>query len=73
MILVLGLLPFFGLLISALILGNAGRTLSEKITIFFLTPRDVDKDSANLLIFLRAAFWVSLLLSAFIISKTVKH
>ena len=69
MVLVLGLLPFFIVLISALILGNAGRNMGEKVTLFFYTPRDVEKDSANLLIFLRAAFWVSLFLSVWMIAK----
>jgi hypothetical protein len=71
MVLMLGLLPFFVLLISTLVLGNAGRNLKEKFTLFFYSPRDVEKDSANLLIFLRAAFWISLLLSAWIMGKTI--
>ena len=70
MVLVLGLLPFFVVLISALILGNAGRNMAEKVTLFFYTPRDVEKDSANLLIFLRAAFWVSLFISVWMVVKT---
>jgi hypothetical protein len=69
MILMLGLLPFFIVLISALILGNAGRNTAEKATIFFYSPRDVEKDSATLLVFLRAAFWVSLFLSVWMIIK----
>ncbi len=72
MILVLGLLPFFIVLISALILGNAGRNSKEKVTLFFYTPGDVEKDSANLLIYLRAAFWISLFLSVWLIAKTVE-
>ena len=71
MILVIGLLPFFVLLISTLVLGNAGRNPKEKVTLFFYSPRDVERDSANLLIFLRAAFWISLLLSAWIMGKTI--
>ncbi len=69
MVLVLGLLPFFVVLISALILGNAGRNILEKVTLFFYTPRDVEKDSANILILLRAAFWVSLFISVWMIMK----
>jgi hypothetical protein len=69
MILVLGLLPFFIVLISALVLGNAGRNMAEKLTLFFYNPRDVEKDSANLLLFLRAAFWVSLFLSVWMVAK----
>jgi hypothetical protein len=69
MILVLGLIPFFIVLISSLILGNAGRNMVEKVTLFFYTPNDVEKDSAKLLIFLRAAFWISLFLSVWMIAK----
>ncbi|MDA8431530.1 MAG: hypothetical protein M0Z60_01050 [Nitrospiraceae bacterium] len=71
MILVLGLLPFFGLLISMLIIGNAGRNPREKVTLFFHSPRDADSDSASLLLYIRAAFWISLSLSAWLIAKTV--
>lgn len=67
MILVLGLLPFFTLLISALILGNAGRNYKEKITLFFYSPTDTGRDSASLIAFLRVAFWISLLVSAWMI------
>jgi hypothetical protein len=73
MILVVGLLPFFIVLISALILGNAGRNVAEKITLFFYSPRDVQKDSVALLAYLRAAFWISLFLSVWLIAKTVGH
>ncbi len=72
MILVLGLLPFFIVLISALVLGNAGRNNKEKVTLFFYTPGDVDKDSVTLLLYLRAAFWISLFLSFWLIVKTVE-
>jgi hypothetical protein len=70
MILVLGLLPFFVVLISALILGNAGRNWQEKITLFFCSPQDVERDSVNLLNILRVAFWVSLVLSSWLMGKT---
>jgi len=67
MILVLGLLPFLTLLISALVLGNAGRNLKEKITLFFFSPTDTDRESANLIAALRFFFWASLLVSAWMI------
>lgn len=67
MILVLGLLPFFTLLISALILGNAGRNYKEKITLFFFSPGDTDKESLTLINVLRFFFWLSLLASAWMI------
>ncbi len=69
MILVLGLLPFFIVLISALILGNAGRNYKEKVTLFFYSPRDVEKDSVALLLYLRVAFWISLFLSGLLTLK----
>jgi hypothetical protein len=67
MILVLGLVPFFAVLISALVLGNAGRNPKEKITLFFFSPEDTDKESASLIAFLRFAFWISLLVSTWMI------
>ncbi len=67
MILVLGLLPFFTLLISALILGNAGRNFKEKITLFFFSPEDTGRESAGLIAALRFFFWISLFVSAWMI------
>lgn len=67
MILVLGLLPFLTLLISALILGNAGRDHKEKLTLFFYSPEDTDKESYALIAALRFFFWISLLVSAWIV------
>ena len=69
MILVLGLLPFLTLLISALVLGNAGRNLKEKVTLFFFSPEDTDKESASLIAFFRFAFWISFFLSSWMIIK----
>ncbi len=73
MILVLGLLPFFTLLICAIILGNAGRNIKEKITLFFYSPDDVDKGSVNIIIGLRFFFWASLLLSAWMIYAALRY
>jgi hypothetical protein len=67
MILVLGLLPFLTLLFSALVLGNAGRNHKEKITLFFFSPDDTDRESAKLIVALRVFFWISLLVSAWMI------
>ena len=72
MILVLGLLPFLTLLISALILGNAGRNYKEKITLFFFSPEDTDRESANLIAALRFFFWISLLVSAWMIYRVLR-
>ncbi len=72
MILVLGLLPFFMLLISAIILGNAGRNCREKLTLFFFSPEDTDKGSSTLIAALRLLFWVSLLVSAWMIYGALK-
>ncbi len=71
MILVLGLLPFFTLLISALILGNAGRNYKERITLFFFSPEDTDKASSALINVLRVCFWISLIISIWMISKII--
>ena len=67
MILVLGLVPFLTLLFSALVLGNAGRNPKEKITLFFYSPSDTDRESANLIAALRFFFWISLLVSTWMI------
>jgi hypothetical protein len=67
MILVLGLLPFLTLLFSALVLGNAGRNLKEKITLFFFSPADTARESAKSIAALRFFFWVSLFVSAWMI------
>ncbi len=67
MILVIGLLPFLTLLFSALVLGNAGRNLKEKITLFFYSPEDTGKESAALIAALRFFFWISLLVSGWVI------
>lgn len=72
MILVLGLLPFLILLISALILGNAGRNYKEKITLFFFSPGDIDKESSALIAALRFFFWVSLLVSSWMIYRVLR-
>ena len=69
MILVLGLLPFLTLLISALILGNAGRNYKERITLFFFSPEDTDKASLDLIKALRVCFWISLVISIWMASK----
>lgn len=71
MILVLGLLPFFTLLISALILGNAGRNYKERITLFFFSPEDTDKASSDLIKALRVCFWISLVISIWMVSKII--
>ncbi len=71
MILVLVLLPFFTLLISALILGNAGRNYKERITLFFFSPEDTDKASSDLIKGLRVCFWISLVISIWMISKII--
>lgn len=68
MFLILALLPVLIFLVSALILGNSGRDLKEKITIFFLTPDNIDRDSYNLISILRFCFWVSLVVSVWMIN-----
>ncbi len=71
MILVLGLLPFFTLLISALILGNAGRSTREKIMLFFYSPHDTDRESLKLITALRFFFWISFVVSAWMVYATL--
>jgi hypothetical protein len=73
MILVLGLLPFLTLLISALILGNAGRTSREKVSLFFHSPDDTDKASSDLIKVLRVCFWISLVISIWMVSKIIGY
>jgi hypothetical protein len=72
MILVLGLIPFLTLLFTALVLGNAGRNLKEKITLFFFSPEDTDKGSSTLIAALRFFFWASLLVSTWMIYGLLK-
>ncbi len=72
MFLIIALLPILIFLVSALILGNSGRDLKEKITIFFLTPDNIDRDSYNLISILRFCFWVSLIVSVWMIIKICK-
>ena len=72
MFLIVALLPILIFLVSALILGNSGRDLKEKITIFFLTPDNIDRDSYNLISILRFCFWVSLVVSVWMIIKICK-
>lgn len=69
MFLILVLLPVLIFLVSALILGNSGRNLKEKLTIFFLTPDNIDRDSYNLISILRFCFWVSLIVSVWMITR----
>ena len=71
MILVLGLLPFFAVLISALVLGNAGRTPREKVSLFFRSPDDADKASSEIIKVLRVCFWISLVISIWMVSKII--
>ncbi len=71
MILVIGLLPFLALFFSALVLGNAGRNLKEKITLFFYSPPDTDKESSALISALRFFFWISFFVSAWLIYKAL--
>ncbi len=72
MILIFILLPFLIFIISALILGNSGRNLKEKFTIFLITPVDIDRDSSNLISILRFCFWVSLAASVWIVINVYK-
>lgn len=69
MVLVLGLLPFLVVVFTALVLGNAGRTSREKVSLFFRSPDDTDKASSDLIKLLRACFWISLSISIWIVSK----
>ncbi len=72
MILVLGLLPLLTLMVSAIIIGNAGRDYREKITLFFFSPGDTDKESATIIAVLRVLFWGSLLVSAWMVYAVLK-
>ncbi len=72
MILVLGLLPFLTLMVSAIIIGNAGRNYREKMTLFFFSPDDTDKESAAIISVLRVLFWASLLVSAWMVFAVLK-
>lgn len=67
MILILFLIPFLLFVISALVLVNAGRTPTEKITIFFVNPENIDKDSHAIISILRFIFWASFVASVFIV------
>lgn len=68
MILVFLLLSFFVVVFCALLLINAGRTFPERIGIFFNTPRDSGRDE-GLITIVRFIFWVSLIVSAWIVVK----
>jgi hypothetical protein len=61
------------LLFSFLVLSNAGRNLKEKLTIFLLNPENADKRSSGMITVLRAVFWISLFLSAWIIISLARH
>ncbi len=69
MVLVLGLLPFLVVVFTALVLGNAGRTSREKVSLFFHSPGDTDKASSDIIKLLRVCFWISLIVSIWIVSK----
>ncbi len=67
MVLIIFLLPCLFVLLTALILGNSGRTLKEKFTIFIYSPDDIDNDSSVPIAVLRWCFWISVILSTWII------
>jgi len=72
MSLVLFLLPFLILLFSFLVLTYAGRNIKEKLTILFYNPENTGKDSSGLMNVLRVSFWISLLLSSWIIIGIIR-
>ncbi|MEW6107550.1 MAG: hypothetical protein AB1632_00050 [Nitrospirota bacterium] len=67
------MIPFLSAAVSALILGNSGRTLREKFTIFFISPKDIDKDNLNIASVLRFVFWVSLIVSIWMITTICRR
>lgn len=67
MVLILFLIPFLLFVISTLVLINAGRHPKEKITIFFITPENIDKDSSAIISIVRFIFWTSLIASVYIV------
>jgi hypothetical protein len=72
MSLVLFLLPFLILLFSFLVLSYAGRNIKEKLTIFLYNPEDTGKDSSGLMNILRVSFWISFLVSSWIIIGIIR-
>lgn len=63
MVIIFFLLPFLVVIITALVLFNAGSTLKEKVLLFFITPPGVDKENMNLISIIRFLFWGSLAVS----------
>jgi len=72
MSLVLLLLPFLILLFSFLVLTYAGRDFKEKMTILLCNPEDTGKNSSGLMNVLRASFWISFLVSSWIIIGIIR-
>ncbi len=67
------MVPFLLLLFSFLVLSNAGRNLKEKFTIFIFNPEDAHSGSSGPMTVLRIIFWVSFILSVWIIAGLVRH
>ena len=72
MSMVLLLLPFLILLFSFLVLTYAGRNFREKMTILLYNPEDVGKNSSGLMNVLRVSFWISFLVSSWIIIGIIR-
>ncbi len=73
MSLMLFLAPFLMLLFSFLVLSNAGRNFKEKFTIFLFNPENAGKGSSGTMTVLRIIFWLSLLLSGWVIAGLAWH
>jgi hypothetical protein len=67
------MVPFLLLLFSFLVLSNTGRNLKEKLTIFIFNPEDAPASSSGMMKVLRIIFWLSLFLSAWIITGLAGH
>lgn len=63
MVLILLVLPVLVLVVSGLALGNAGRSFRERVTIFLVSPADIDNDNILLLRIVRSIFWSALAVS----------
>ncbi|MDH4231943.1 MAG: hypothetical protein OEW04_07915 [Nitrospirota bacterium] len=72
MSLVLFSIPFLVFLFSFLVLTYAGRNFREKFTILLYNPDDVGRDSSGLINVLRVSFWISFLVSSWIIIGIIR-
>jgi len=64
--------PFLVFLFSFLVLTYSGRDFKEKFTIFLYNPEDVGRDSSGLMNVLRVSFWISFLVSSWIIIGIIR-